>query len=365
MNKLINKKTNKIIATLLIISLILISTSCAPKKSLISAQISDDKETFTSTQALNDNNTTTDISSSISDNKNDIIDIDASTNTLSNSDNIDGENQDKKRIEADSSTDEKWTTEKIYVDFTAPYATYSIINNGYAVLYKLKKNKTTNYKNKTIAVNAGHGTKGGETIKTFAHPDFSPKVTGGANAEGSILASAVSSGMTFINGMTEANANLVVAYLLKDKLLDSGYSVLMIRENDDCRLDNIARTVIANENSDAHIAIHFDSTRSDKGIFYIVPYNNQSYLDMEPLKSNAKNIKALGNSVIKAFKEMGEKVWKDSGTLQGDLTQLSFSTNASIDIELGDRATELTKEKAETFAEGIKRGIDLYFEVEK
>lgn len=267
--------------------------------------------------------------------------------------------------EDEPTTGEKWTTEKIYVDFTAPYATYSIINNGYAVLYKLKKNETTNYKNKTIAVNAGHGTKGGATIKTFAHPDFSPKVTGGANAEGSILAAAVSSGMTFINGMTEANANLVVAYALKDKLLDAGYSVLMIRENDDCRLDNIARTVIANENSDAHISIHFDSTSSDKGIFYIVPYNNQNYLNMEPLKSNAKNIKALGNSVIKAFKEMGEKVWKDSGTLQGDLTQLSFSTNASIDIELGDRKTELTKEKAETFAEGIKRGIDLYFEVEK
>ena len=254
-----------------------------------------------------------------------------------------------------------YTTKKIYIDFSAPYATYSIINDGYAVLYQLKKNKVSNYKNKTIAVNAGHGTKGGATFKTFAHPDFTPKVTGGANAAGSILSAAVSAGMTFENGMTEANANLVVAYLLKDKLLDSGYSVLMIRENDDCRLDNIARTVIANENADAHVSIHFDSTTSDKGIFYIVPYNDANYLNMEPLKSNVKNIKALGDSIIKAYRDMGEKIWKERGTLQGDLTQLSFSTNASVDIELGDRKTEVTKERAEIFAEGIARGIDNYF----
>ena len=280
--------------------------------------------------------------------------------------NDDNEISDNSDAESDSSditddTSETYTAKKIYIDFSAPYATYSIINDGYAVLYKIDKKKVTNYKNKTIAVNAGHGTKGGANIKTFSHPDFSPKYTGGSTAAGSVLSAAVSVGMTFLNGMTEANANLVIAYALKDKLLADGYSVLMIREDDDCRLDNIARTVIANENADAHIAIHFDSTETDKGIFYIVPYNDERYLNMEPLKSNVQNIKGLGDSVISAFREMGEKIWKDKGTLQGDLTQLSFSTNASIDIELGDRKTVLTMEKAETFAEGIKRGVDKYF----
>ena len=263
--------------------------------------------------------------------------------------------------DSDDSESENYSVKNIYIDFSAPYATYSIINDGYAVLYSLDKNKVSNYKNKIVAVNAGHGTKGGASLKTFAHPDFSPRLTGGTNEAGSILSAAVSAGMTFENKMTEANANLVVAYALKDKLLDAGYSVLMIRENDDCRLDNIARTVIANENADAHIAIHFDSTNTDKGIFYIVPYNDKNYLNMEPLKSNAKNIRELGDSVIEAFREMGEKIWKDKGTLQGDLTQLSYSTNASIDIELGDRKTILTMEKAESFAEGIKNGVDKYF----
>lgn len=279
------------------------------------------------------------------------------------SDSVDGDNT----IETiESNTDDidisgKYTTKKIYIDFGAPYATYSIINDGYAVLYQLEKDKVSNYKNKVVAVNAGHGTKGGATVKTFAHPDFTLKFTGGSNAAGSILSAAVSAGMTFENGMTEANANLVVAYLLKDKLLKNGYSVLMIREDDDCRLDNIARTVIANENADAHVAIHFDSTDYDKGIFYIAPYNDVNYLSMEPLKSNVKNIKALGDSIINAYRDMGEKIWKDKGILQGDLTQLSFSTNASVDIELGDRNTEVTKEKAEILAEGLARGIDNYF----
>ena len=253
-----------------------------------------------------------------------------------------------------------YTTEFIYFDMSLPYATYSVINDGFAIFYKANRERE-DYKNITIAVNAGHGTKGGASIKTFSHPDFSPKVSGGTNGKGEILSSAVSAGTTFTNGMTEANANLVVAALLKEKLLADGYSVLMTRENDDCRLDNIARTVLANKYADAHIAIHFDSTNTDKGIFYIVPYNDQNYLNMEPLKSNISRIKKLGDSVIESFREMGEKIWKEKGTLQGDLTQLSFSTNASIDIELGDKKTNVTMERADIFAEGIKKGIDKYF----
>ena len=259
-------------------------------------------------------------------------------------------------------SNEPFTKEEIYLDMNYKYATYSIINDGYATLYKLNPNMSMNYKNKVVAVNAGHGTKGGSKYKTFCHPDFSPKVSGGTTKEGSIVSSAVSDGMVFDNGMTEANANLVVAMLFRDKLLNEGYSVLMIREDDDCRLDNIARTVIANNNSDIHIAIHFDSTDTDKGIFYITPYNDENYLMMEPLKSNVKNIKKLGGSIISAYKEMGEKIFKESGTLQGDLTQISFSTNANVDIELGDKKTELTIERADILAEGLLKGVNIYFE---
>lgn len=38
-------------------------------------------------------------------------------------------------------------------------------------------------KQKTVCVNAGHGTKGGESVKTYCHPDKSAKVTGGSTAQ--------------------------------------------------------------------------------------------------------------------------------------------------------------------------------------
>lgn len=38
-------------------------------------------------------------------------------------------------------------------------------------------------KNKTVCVNAGHGTKGGESVKTLCHPDGSSKVTGGSTSQ--------------------------------------------------------------------------------------------------------------------------------------------------------------------------------------
>ncbi len=73
--------------------------------------------------------------------------------------------------------------------------------------------------------------------------------------------------MTFDCGLSEADANLRVALILRKLLLDGGYDVLMIREEQD---DNIARTVISNNNADIHISIHFDgdSKKTDKGCFY-------------------------------------------------------------------------------------------------
>lgn len=253
-----------------------------------------------------------------------------------------------------------WSEEKIYLDMNFPYATYSVINDGFAVLYK-QDSRYVNYKDKVIAVNAGHGTKGGSKLKTYSHPDFTPKVSDGSTMKGAVMSTAVSVGMTFENGVTEAEVNLMVAERLRDKLLNDGYSVLMIRTGEDVQLDNIARTVIANMYADAHVAIHFDTTHSDKGIFFITPYNNKTYLSMEPLKSNADNIRKFGRAIIAVFNEMGEKVWKGKGELQLDLTQMSYSTNPSVDIELGDVKTVITDEKLDIFAEGIKRGIDRYF----
>ena len=114
------------------------------------------------------------------------------------------------------------------------YANYSKINSGTATLYR---STASNKKNKVVCVNAGHGTNGGGSVKTQCHPDGSAKVTGGTTGAGATSAVAVSSGMTFADGTAESKVTLAMAKVLKTKLLNAGYDVLMIRESDDVQLD--------------------------------------------------------------------------------------------------------------------------------
>ena len=182
------------------------------------------------------------------------------------------------------------------------YAEFAKITSGTAVLYQ---SQTAERKNLTICVNAGHGTKGGASVKTQCHPDGSPKVTGGTTGAGAVTAAAVSGGMTFDDGTPESSVTLSMALILKDKLLAKGYDVLMIRETEDVQLDNIARTLIANNASDCHIALHWDSTSSNKGAFYMSVPNNAAYRNMEPVKSNWQKHNALGESLVAGLKEKG------------------------------------------------------------
>ena len=173
---------------------------------------------------------------------------------------------------------------------------------------------------------------------------------------------AVSSGMDFTNGQSEASVNLKVALKLRDKLLAKGYDVVMIRETADVQLDNIARTVIANNTSDAHIAIHYDGddASSDKGVFYMKVPNVDSYKKMEPVSRMWQQHDRLGESLVSGLKEKGLKVF-GRGTLEMDLTQTSYSTIPSIDIELGNNTTATTDEANDIRAEGLAAGVDKFF----
>nr|WP_242830874.1 N-acetylmuramoyl-L-alanine amidase [Hungatella hathewayi] len=237
------------------------------------------------------------------------------------------------------------------------YADFSKINSGAAMLYK---SEAASRKGITVCVNAGHGTKGGSSVKTQCHPDGTPKVTGGTTSAGATSAVAVSGGMQFSDGTAEAKVTLAMAKKLKDKLLAEGYDVLMIRETDDVQLDNIARTVIANNMADCHIALHWDSTTSNKGAFYMSVPNVESYRNMEPVKSNWQKHHALGDSLIAGLKGAGVKIFS-SGAMEMDLTQTSFSTVPSIDIELGDKASDHSDATLNTLADGLVAGVKNYF----
>ena len=236
------------------------------------------------------------------------------------------------------------------------YAKNSKIHSASVVLYY---SSSLERKDTVVCINAGHGTKGGESQNTLCHPDGSPKVTGGTAAIGSVKTMAVANGTDFPDGTPERAANLAVARTLKSKLLSAGYDVLMIREDDDVQLDNVARTVIANNNADCHISIHYDSTDLNKGAFYTGVPNISSYRTMEPVASNWTKHEKLGQSLISGIKKSGVKIYQN-GRMEVDLTQTSYSTIASVAIEVGDKKTDRSKKSLEKLTDGILNGLQIF-----
>lgn len=237
------------------------------------------------------------------------------------------------------------------------YAEFSKINSGKAVLYK---STAENRKNKTIGLNAGHGTAGGGSVKTLCHPDGSAKVTGGTTAAGATTAAAVSAGMTFADGTPEASVTLRMAQILKERLLAEGYDVLMLRDGEDVQLDNIARTVLANNYADCHISLHWDSTSSDKGCFFMSVPSNERYRSMEPVASHWQQHNSLGGALVEGLRGAGNKIFS-SGAMEMDLTQTSYSTVPSVDIELGDKGSSHSEDTLSRLADGLVAGIHAYF----
>ena len=245
---------------------------------------------------------------------------------------------------------------QITLDPSWTYADHSKINSGAAVLYKAAEDR----KEIVVGVNAGHGTSGGTKVKTLCHPDGSAKVTGGTTAAGATEAVAVSSGMTFNDGTPESSVTLRMAQILKEKLLAAGYDVLMLRDGDDVQLDNVARTVICNNAADCHIALHWDGDglNYDKGCFYIsVPDGLKS---MEPVASHWSEHNALGSALVEGLRAQGAKIHV-GGSMSIDLTQTSYSTVPSVDMELGNACSDHSDSALDLLGNGLVQGVNSYF----
>lgn len=281
-----------------------------------------------------------------------IADIEAVDETEDSSENGDAADSNSEYTNTAQYTD----GEEIYLDSSWKYADYSQIHSGCAVMYKA----TSNRKNIVVGVNAGHGTSGGSSVKTLCHPDGSAKVTGGTTSAGSTKAVAVSGGMSFNDGTAESTVTLRMAQILRDKLLSAGYDVLMVRDGSDVQLDNVARTVICNNVADCHIALHWDGDglSYDKGCFYIsVP---DGIKNMEPVASHWQQHNALGSSLIEGLRGCGAKI-NGSGSMAIDLTQTSYSTIPSVDLELGNACSSHTDSTLSILADGIVAGVESYF----
>ena len=197
-----------------------------------------------------------------------------------------------------------------------------------------------------IAIDAGHQEKGnfGQEPVGPGASETKTKVAGGTRGTAT--------------GVPEYQLTLDISLKLRDELEERGYSVLMIREDDDQQLDNIARTVLANTYADCHIAIHFDSTGSDKGAFFMSVPDALKYMD--PVSVTWQKSEAFGEALISGLRGRGVKIFS-GGSMDMDLTQTSYSTIPSIDIELGDKVTEHGDAACRKFAEALADGVEIYF----
>lgn len=239
------------------------------------------------------------------------------------------------------------------------FADSSLIHSGSSVLYKARRNR----KDITIGVNAGHGTIGGASVYTYCHPDRTPKTTGGSTAKGAVQAIAVSSGMCLYDGTAEPTLTLAIARVFRDKLLAEGFDVLMVRDGDDVQLDNVARTIMCNNNANCHIALHIDGDglNYDKGCFYAsVP---DGIKNMYPVSEVWSKSNALGDALISGLKSGGSIIY-GSGSAPIDLTQTSYSKVPSIDIELGNAAMDHSDVAINSLCDGMVAGVKAYYGVE-
>ena len=133
----------------------------------------------------------------------------------------------------------------------------------------------------------------------------------------------------------------------------------MIRDGEDVQLDNIARTVICNNVADCHIALHWDGDGLDydKGCFYMSVPDGLKYLDT--VSSTWEESERLGRSLISGLQERQLKIFS-GGNMDMDLTQTSYSTVPSVDIELGNQASDHSEEAIDRYAEGLLAGVELF-----
>ena len=68
----------------------------------------------------------------------------------------------------------------------------------------------------------------------------------------------------------------------------------------------------------------------------------------------------LGESLIAGLKGKGVKIFS-SGSMDMDLTQTSYSTVPSVDIELGDKISDHSEKQLNLLGDALVDGVNKYY----
>lgn len=174
-------------------------------------------------------------------------------------------------------------------------------------------------------------------------------------------------GAVSVNGVVEHEWSLKVARVLKEKLLERGYDVYMVRDTDDWKefpYNNGDRTLAANAvECDILVAIHWDSFDQAEVDGYHTIYKGSKKTPNYRLAKAVSD--AYADAIDGAISKYANPISRD------DLWQLNLATMPAIIVECGfssnpsDAAWMENEDNYEIMAEGMANGIDDYFDGER
>ena len=205
---------------------------------------------------------------------------------------------------------------------------------------------------KTIVIDPGHSSIGNFEKEPIAPDSNKTKYKDVLGATG-----------VFTN-IPEHKTTVSIGLLLRDKLIDMGYNVVLTKSEVDKSISNIERAQIGNDNNaDLVIRIHADSSndKNINGASILVPSKNK-YTD------NISNISmAYGKKIIDIYTE--KLSLKNRGCIyRDDMTGFNWSDVPVVILEMGflsnmeDDKFISNKNNHDNIADAIAIGIDKCFE---
>lgn len=187
-----------------------------------------------------------------------------------------------------------------------------------------------------------------------------------ANAPGSevMKAKATSGTSGRFSGIPEYQLNLDIALMVRDRLVEQGYDVIMTREDNDTAISNAERAALANEaGADISVRIHANGSEDSgaNGALVLIgsgenPYVGSLYDDSYRLGESVLNAycaaTGMQNLGIQTNDTMTGINWSQIPVI---ILEMGFMTNEQDDTNMADGNYRMQ------MADGIVAGINTYY----